>query len=54
MGLKTCLKISRSDAAVLLEDDELFDEEDFDDDDFEDELETTPGPSGFSNAKIIS
>ena len=59
IGLNTCLKIARSDAAQLLEED---DEEDFEDDDFDevfeddllDELVAAPGPSGSSNAKIMS
>jgi hypothetical protein len=64
-GLKTCLKISRLEATLLLDDeeddeDECFDEcldECFDDElrEDEDELEPAPiGPSGGSNAKTTS
>jgi hypothetical protein len=45
-GLKTCLKISKSDDAVLLEDELLLEEEDLDEDLEELELAAL-GPSGF-------
>jgi hypothetical protein len=52
-GLKTCLKMSKSDEAVLFDDELLLEEDDLDEDLEELELGAL-GPSGFWNANTTS